>query len=610
MLNIRESKRSARIELTRRNIEVALGGSETQNLFLVYPPVDELEDIRDSYSPTITLREAMLQDPFDLRSIFSYDLEVMKEKESRFKESSTYLNQLANLSSLVDDERQARQYLKTAIKYDDVGFFSNQVARSYANEGNLAAAVEFLDNPGLATDINSLTLSAQLALANQDVMQARELIDSALSIDRIDSDANIIKGGLCLMGGQPQLAVRHYRTAINETRVSSNVFVNLAVCHFLLGHPHKAARSLSNAITVNPANENAVVFYADVLFELNMSGGEIGPLLRLVDFDSKSDVAWNRLGRSYYVNQKYNRALEALKHEVTLTNNPAAWNNIAVTHWRNSDYLKSEKYYNYALRLASENLSEHGQIAFGIIRNLASHYLSLDQFGQALKTARAGKELAIENGFDDSGIAVSLITAVLRTNGIEAAVDTAQDFLDRQDLDVNVRLEIIARLIGMHGEFGSSSEDVAPLLVAATSYLDADENIPERILFHLTNNMMFTFLQLDMLEKADFLSRKLSKYVLEDPFTTATFGLLNLKKGRIKKGKELYNSAIGIARDRKLKDQIRQRQNLELGRQYLKIGDNKKASVALHRAVSEKLGLDYVAGIARILTRRLEKPRM
>ncbi|GAM10058.1 hypothetical protein OR1_02345 [Geobacter sp. OR-1] len=68
---------------------------------------------------------------------------------------------------------------------------------------------------------------------------------------------------------------------------------------------------------------------------------------------------------------------------------------------------------------------------------------------------------------------------------------------------------------------------------------------------------------------------------------------LTLKNGNIDKGLKYYELAIIIAKSKDMKDRIRQRMNLEIGKYYYSIGNIKDSVKHLTKAIKETNGYRY-----------------
>jgi tetratricopeptide (TPR) repeat protein len=600
MLNSLPSKRSSNIELERREIEVALSRSETPSLVLIYPPADELRRIRDNYVPKVSLRDTLKQDPFDLRSRYRNELERLLRKEASLRDSATFLNHIANLYALTNERGRSRDYMLRASQIGDAAFFASELARSYVIDGNLAAASDAFARIDMVNSVEAHLINGQIALMRNDVPTAARFIKLALSLDAINVDANIAQGGLKLLSGEPAHAIRHFRVAIDEGHVSSNVHVNLALCHYLLGDSLHAARDLQRAVSINPTNENALVFFADLSFEISKADDAIPALRKYLTFEENSEAAWNRLARGYFVTERYRDALEALHHEANLTTKPAVWNNIAVVYDRMGETRKAEGYFNLALTLAQKDEAEHAASMVPVLRNLAAHHIANKKSERALTLTTSALELGNARKLNIDAVLPTHIDALINTGKIAEAKALARDVLASETVVSTVRFSILTSMCAALADT-DSKEEILQLCSQLQAMSDNDGDLPEPLVLRGLNNAMFAYLQIGEVAAAEAVAKRMAHHVHRDPFVTATFGLLALKRHRLERGIGLYKEAIGIARDRTLKDQIRQRQNFELGRIYLAHRELKDARNSLDRAVNEKLGTDVVRRRAKAL---------
>ena len=614
MLNSFPSKRDVQIELKERNIEVSFDRSDSPRIVLEFPPAHELRRVRSNFMPVISLREALLQDPFDLKSLYEIELSHLKTKDSIVPQSSTVLNRLSNLYFLTEQREQSRLYLERAAEVSNSDFFQDQIASSYLLEGNVAAARSVLPSGDPSQSVSRCLLFFQMALIEKDNVAAKFFVEAALEIDPIDVDANIAQGGFYLLNGKPENAIRHFRTAIDEAPVSSNVYVNLAVCYYLLGNFFRAVKSLKQAIALNPTNENALIFYSDLLHELNRSSDGIIALRRFLKFEQKSEAVWNRLARSYFLEADYAKALDALYTEASLTNNPVVFNNIAVVLSRMGDGEKAVRYYNLALKLIEEGRSESTKDAdvslnyvIPILKNLSIHYLTAEKYGKALHYSGRAWDLVVQHNTGVSQVIPTHVNALLRNNEVVKAEIVARGWLSNRQQDPDATLAVLSSLCAALADTGTS-EETQRFIEMIFDIGSRSEIASPYWIVRAYNNAMFASLQLDNVECAEIFATYLGPYLRSNPFVTATFGLLALKKSKLEKGRGLYREAISLASNRVLKDQIRQRQNFELGRIYLRKDEKVLAKKYLTRAAREKLGTKEVKKQAASILRALPSP--
>ena len=118
----------------------------------------------------------------------------------------------------------------------------------------------------------------------------------------------------------------------------------------------------------------------------------------------------------------------------------------------------------------------------------------------------------------------------------------------------------------------------------------------------LINNLAFGYAEMGRLVEAISCISKVSGAVHKDPYITATLGLINLRKGRLERGEQLYRDAVLLARTEYDKTRIKQKLNVELGRAYME-RDSRKGRGFLKKAAEERRGESALAKQAsRMLT--------
>ena len=122
----------------------------------------------------------------------------------------------------------------------------------------------------------------------------------------------------------------------------------------------------------------------------------------------------------------------------------------------------------------------------------------------------------------------------------------------------------------------------------------------------MINNLVFALLRFQEYDHATRHLGKLSRWVHVDPYATATLGMYNLCRGRIKRAEVLYRESMLLANDAISKERIRQRMSIEFGRYFLGQGDKRQADKYLGRAIKQKSGFDYARSEARTLLSNIQ----
>ena len=99
----------------------------------------------------------------------------------------------------------------------------------------------------------------------------------------------------------------------------------------------------------------------------------------------------------------------------------------------------------------------------------------------------------------------------------------------------------------------------------ASNDLKSASELSESLKCKAINNLVYSMLQFDQLDRAKEFINQLSRYVHEDAYATATLGLYHIKNGNIEKGVLLYDEASEIVSDKITKGRIKQRKLIEQG---------------------------------------------
>lgn len=103
------------------------------------------------------------------------------------------------------------------------------------------------------------------------------------------------------------------------------------------------------------------------------------------------------------------------------------------------------------------------------------------------------------------------------------------------------------------------------------------------------NNIAFAFAEMGDTQKAEKYLSNIINSVHKAAYPTATFGLIQFRKGRIDRATSLYEEAVRLSKTKGDKARIRQKMNLELGKFFTTINEM-KARRWLDKVVSERHG--------------------
>src|SRR5712692_208672 len=593
MLNLKILPKQDGIVVSRRTIDVVLIEDLLASLKLTVPPIEELQAARNLSLADISIKTTV-QSVADVDAgFFANELVKLQNKVERFRKSPTYLGRLASLAFLAKRFDLEESFLREGLKIETGQFFAHRLGEALVDQRNTQEAKAVYRGMDLDSDIEANLRLAQLAAIDNNLVDAERHISKALEIDNSDHRVQMFAGALSLWRGHFEQAIRSFRVASEENNTSSSLHVNLAVAYYLLKQIPKTLTELLKAITLNPLNENALIFFADVLVELGEAGEAIRRLEAFLRYEQQSVWIWDRLARAYYLNKQYREALNSLNNQESLIDGPGVRNNMALVYWRLGKRKKAAEYF----VLAVKKTEEQRQDPELPLSNLLSLLIDDEEYQKAYEISKRIVDLQRTDWGKKKFLSHIYLKHIIALDGMERhkdAAETARIMLDYEiadrEIELHLLLYVVSHLTIFSLEKAEAVRYIDRLLSTVRSHLDLQETVMKRSL----NNAMFSLLQFDFIQKAESIASRIARYVHQDPFVTATFGLLNIKRGKIDKGKGLYEEAFELANDNKLKRRIKQRMHLELGKALLETGDRTKAVRLLEKAVSEKLGFDYV----------------
>jgi len=264
-----------------------------------------------------------------------------------------------------------------------------------------------------------------------------------------------------------------------------------------------------------------------------------------------------------------------------------------------------------------------------ILNNLGVAYSRLDNWAEAdrrfLESVEASPGLtAIENraialletGFADEAINWLLVwearerfqetsflrllsTAYLRAGRWQKSLDLAEDLISRADKDVNV----YCLLSALYADYADRPEDGARIA------RDGLQRFPDSTT--LRNDLAYSLLLLNRPDEAEewLLSVDESGASMRDlVHLTATRGLLELYRGQVTEGQRLYEKALAMAPSNSLRERVRVKRDLEIGRALLRLGKpQREATRFFERAAQGQLPAEPYVSQARHHLRLLQK---
>jgi tetratricopeptide (TPR) repeat protein len=554
------------LSITPHKLEIVLAEDGRARLMLLLPPLEELTAIKNLSPQNVSLFESAANTGIRLSADFDEELKRLLQKRERFQKSPTYWAHLANLAELARDQKAEYAFLEDAEKVSDSNFFRHRRAVNLATQGEPKKAEDLFKTLDLDTDVGANLRLAYLYVRRQQLERAWEFVERAVDIDRIDFGARMFQGALWLAQGEPRRAIHSFRIAAEE-RETSALFTNMAIAHIRLRQPDKAIGALKRAIRLEPFNENAVATLADLTFAEKRNREAINSLDRYLEFEQKKPSMWARLARALLESGNKQRALDALKRQASIEESAAVFNNIGVTYSQLGNKERAAQYFAYALQKAKSEKQFSYKLA---ARNLLSALAETEKF---IDVVAVGKEvLKADTDFEAarhrtlSDIYTLFIYGVARSGKQREAEQLARRLLmEIPEAHPRLRMWLTSCLIGNLALQRDKWQDAERFVEQGLQMLkDVDPDDTRRDI--LLNNIAFLYLETGKKQEASRLLSLISKWIHKEAYPTATLGLLQMRRGRIKKGEVLYREAIKLARTAHDKDLIAQKMHFELGK--------------------------------------------
>ena len=591
MLNEVIATKRPDIEITPRAVEVSIG-EDVAPLILCLPPRSEIERVRSLSSGNVSVQTVAHKS--DSVTVPLYEAEVAR-LQTKFPNDSgkVLLSHLATLNELSGRLSEAEECIREGVERYSTDFFKHKLGTNLVFQNRAVEAARIFESLDLQSDLIGNLRLAQLAFAKKDFQSAERYVGRALEIDALDFRSRLLAGAIELTQNRFVNAIRHFRVAIEEMPNSSVAYVNIGIAYWFVGAKEKATHSLRMAVAINPLNANATAFYTDLLIEDGRAALAIEVIERFLEFEQKAPEAWERLGRAHFENGNFKAALKAFEMQASLRPGTITSANIAIVHLKLNDERRAEQYFG----LSMKQLADSGQEQLFPIKAFSNYWMSRRRFDQVyaltnwMMTPEGKERLILDERV--SSILNDHLVSMLETGRQVKAIAEVESILRRE----NVNIELRANLLIIATYFYTLVKPNAPLAIdfCRQGVLVAEECGLDRKLVRslLLNNVMFGLLEFGQTEAAEVVGKKLGALFHKESMPTATLGLLHFRKGNVERAEALYREAISLTPNGTIKERLRQKLNLELGRSYLQQGDQKRARICFEKVkdVSDGISL-------------------
>ena len=589
------------------SVELVLAENDSSPLSLILKPFDDLDEMASLEGKGYSLKEYARTDELKISDSFANDFDNLANKSDKYSGSATYLNRLANLAGAIGNLKAEEDYLERARLVSKDIFFAHRRGANLIAQNRLADAELMFKGFDLSTDVQANLRLAYFHIMRHDLLSASKQVEKAISIDPLDYGARLFEGAVRLVEGSYERAIFSFRLAAEERPTSSALNSNLAIAYIALGKTEKAFTALRKAVALNPLNLNAITLLADLAFKEGCNEEAVPSLRYYLQFEQTDGGTWERLARSLLEIGKIDESIAALKRQGALKKTSAMWNNLGVAYHRRNDNKKALESFKQAMVDAGKD--DATRDFFLAARNIATIFQQnasskeLLSFTENILNIDSARLSLTHREFAD--IIMLRIHALFRSGSEIEAVKASEKILESPETSLILKLWAVIGLLSWY----SLNQNFDRALLLAGEFKDRINEFSandSNLRLQLINNIAYTYAEVGNLAEAEKFLSLISYKIHVDSYPTATLGLLNLRKGNVDRGIDLYEEAIRIATRVEDKSRIRQKLSVEVG-QLLLESEPGRAKRYLSKAIAIQDGEKGLQKLAKLLLGRIRK---
>jgi len=587
---------------------------------------DREELVKESAKFPIEFESGSIGSVFDRITIHS------KEKKAKVEPS---LNELIGdagiLASLAPDigrsiDRQIQRLLNDLKRSPNNIYILNNLGRTYLSVGKLNEAVECFeraleidgnfrlamlnlaksymiqDRTAEALDVyleyvkrypnddKALIDLAHVYLRLEKLDEAREIIDKSLSLKPDSPNANHTLGILYLLNGEIDRGISAFRRATSLDARFAPSYTALGVCYAIKGNYAKAIKYLKIAYAIEPRAGHTAKNLVQVYQDKGDFEATVALLMEYLRRYPRDWEAQNKLAYSYFKLGDYRHSLECLQailgspiRESRSANRRAAtFNNIGVVYLHMGLIPQAESMFIKSL----ESAEKPNPVTYF---NLTRMLTDLGRREEAKKLIKEYMTIAPEDQ--------TPLTLLSQNYIHEGQYDKAREIL-HSTLDRYPDSRDASMLLCLLNSETFDDYDTAIDILKRIKSKATDQAI--------LNNLSYCYIKEGLIEEASSILSGIDWGKANFPLY-ATKGLLQIAKGKLAEGIRLYNAAVGKAPNNELKNMVRQKRDIEVGRHFYLQGRRDQALRRLNSALTIKTRSKLYQDQARRLLAQIER---
>lgn len=354
------------LAIAQAQFEIVLAEDGGNPLAFVSPPISDISEMAELEKSCFSLSSKNIGSKL-FEEGARQRLDELQNKATKFNDSATFHNRIANLQRATGDLQGEASSLAQASAIDNRVFFSRKMAENIFRRGHLDSAKKAFEKLASKDSYSALRIASLFVLSG-DMEGAERWVTTAVELRPEGYAERLFQGGIALVKGKFDEAIRLLWMALSERPTSSVAYNNLAMAYLGANYPKKAFNCLKRAVALDPLNRSAILALADVGYFLNRDADTINSIRYFAHFEQREPAIWSRLARSLLRLEAFDECIAALKRQGAFEKSISLWNNLGVAYARKKSKEQSLEAFNYALTI-SPGTGTHEELVVG--RNIA-----------------------------------------------------------------------------------------------------------------------------------------------------------------------------------------------------------------------------------------------
>ena len=213
------------------------------------------------------------------------------------------------------------------LKTNNVYFFDSnefeEIILFYVDNGKFSLAKKALQL-GLSQHPTSATLKlikVELLILDDKLEKAEIILDQLIEIEPSNNEIYIQKATIFSKKGKHQKAVNSLKTALLYSSDEADILTMLGMEYLHLDDFETARFNFAKSLEVTFDNYSLLYNIIYCFDMLEQHDDAIVFLVKFIEKEPYSEIAWHQLGRQYYIVNNYKKALEAFDYSILIDEN-------------------------------------------------------------------------------------------------------------------------------------------------------------------------------------------------------------------------------------------------------------------------------------------------